>query len=146
MGNIGDQQVLVRLASGSSNFDQIALDEKLYTSGGNISPIVQWDGKHMAVTSDPYRKPVSLYRLRIKGNNAVVISSAMLSSPINNYSGGMWIQGKSIVGAAHMGRGYEAAFLWPYPSGGLPARTIKRLGKTRYPEVSAVTISVARSR
>jgi hypothetical protein len=141
-GQYGDQQVLVRLSSGSSNFQQITLDAKLYISS-NISPIVQWDGKHIAVTSDPYRKPVSLYRLRIKGSNAVVISSATLSSGANIYSGGMWIRGKSIIGAGHLGRHYEAAFLWPYPKGGLPSRTIKRLGKIQYPEVSAVTVSVA---
>jgi hypothetical protein len=141
-GQYADQQVLVRLASGSSNFDQITLDAKLYISS-NISPIVQWDGKHIAVTSDPYRKPVSLYRLRINGSSAVVISSATLSSGANIYSGGMWIQGKSIIGAGHLGRHYEAGFLWPYPKGGLPGRTIARLGKMQYPEVSAVTVSVA---
>jgi hypothetical protein len=144
-GQYGDQQVLVRLASGSSNFERIALDVKLYISS-NISPIVQWDGKHMAVTSDPYRKPVFLYRLRINGSSAVVTSSATLSSRTNVYTGGMWIQGKSIIGAGNADHHYEAAFLWPYPKGGLPDRTIRRLGKTKYPQVSAVTVSVAQSR
>jgi hypothetical protein len=144
-GRYADQQVLVRLASGSRDFEQITLDAKIYMSG-NITPIVQWDGKHIAVTSDPYRKPISLYRLRITGSNATVIGNATLSTPANNYSGEAWIQGKSIIGAGHTRGHYEAAFLWPYPKGGLPGRTIERLGKTRYPEVSAVTVSVARSR
>jgi hypothetical protein len=145
-GQYADQEVLVRLASGSRNFEQVTLDVKLYISS-NISPIVQWDGKHIAVTSDPYPKPVYLYRLRVTGSSASVISSATLNSAMNDYSGGMWIQGKSIIGVGHdKPRHYEAAFLWPYPKGGLPSRTIKKIGKTQYPEVSAVTVSVAQSR
>jgi hypothetical protein len=138
----GDRAQLVRLASGSTEFEQIALNTKLYSSG-NIWPSVQWDGKHMAVTSTPYRKPISVYRLHITGTSAMVVSSATLSTPENNYSGETWIQGKSIIGVGHAGGHYEAAFLWPYPKGGPPGRTIKRLGKTLYPEVSAVTVSVA---
>ncbi len=141
----GDRAQLVRLASGTTDFEQIGLNTKLYNSG-NVWPSVQWDGKHMAVTSTPYRKPISVYRLRITGTNATVVGSATLSSQANNYSGETWIQGKSIIGVGHAGGHYEAAFLWPYPKGGSPGRTIKRLGKTLYPEVSAVTVSVARSR
>jgi hypothetical protein len=142
-GQYGDQQVLVRLASGSSSFVRIALDVKLYISS-NISPIVQWDGKHMAVTSDPYRKPVFLYRLHITGSSAKVISSATLTGRTNVYTGGMWIQGKSIIGVGYAKpRHSEAAFFWPYPKGGAPDRTIKSLGKIQSPEVAAVTVSVA---
>lgn len=144
-GQYADQQVLVRLASGSADFERITLNAKLYSSS-NIWPTVQWDGKHIAVTSDPYRKPISLYRLRITGSSATVISSATLSSPANNYSGETWIQGKSIIGVGHAKRHFEAAFFWPYPKGGDPDRTIQRLGKTAYPLVSGVTISVAQSR
>jgi len=143
-GHYADQQVLVRLASGSADFEQITLNAKLYSSN-SIWPTVQWDGKHMAVTSDPYLKPISLYRLRITGSNATVISSASLSSPMNDYSGETWIQGTSIIGVGHAKpRHYEAAFLWPNPGGGgMPGRTIKKAGATRYPLVSGVTVSVA---
>jgi hypothetical protein len=144
-GRYADQQVLVRLASGSSNFEQISLSPKLYMAE-NISPTVQWDGKHIAVTSEQSRGPISLYRLRIAGNKAVVISSATLSSLKNNFSGGMWIQGKSIIGVGHGKRAYWDAFLWPSPKGGLPDRTIRRVGETRYPAVSAVTVSVGQPR
>ena len=143
-GRYADQQVLVRLASGSANFEQISLSPKLYTAS-NISPTVQWDGKHLAVTSDQERRPISLYRLRIAGSKAVVISSATLISPKNNYSGELWIQGKSIVGAGYVKRGYENAFLWPYPKGGAANRSIRRLGETPDPLVSGVTISVAQT-
>ena len=139
-----DQAALVRLASGSASFEQISLSPKLY-SGSNIWPTVRWDGKHIAVTSTPYRKPISVYRLRIVGSNAAVISSATLSSPKNNYYGETWIQGKSIIGVGYGKRGYWNAFLWPYPLGGLPDRTIRRVGEIRYPEVSSVTVSVAQS-
>jgi hypothetical protein len=144
-GQYADQQVLVRLVSGSADFDRISLNTKLYSSS-NIWPTVQWDGKHMAVTSDPDAKPISLYRLRITGSSATVISSATLSSAANNYSGETWIQGNAIIGVGHARRHYEAAFLWPYPKGGGPDRTIERLGKIPYPLVSGVTISVAHSR
>ena len=138
-----DEEALVRLASGSASFEPISLTPKLY-SGGNISPTVQWDGKHIAVTSTPYRKPISVYRLRIVGSNATVISTATLSSPKNVYYGETWIHGKTIIGVGYSHHDWDA-FLWPYPKGGLPVRTIKKVGETRDPEVSAVTVSVAQS-
>ena len=142
-GRYADQQVLVRLASGSSNFQQISLSPKLYTAS-NISPTVQWDGKHIAVTSDQDRRPVSLYRLRITGSSGVVISSATLNSPKNVYYGQMWIQEKTIIGAGY-GHHDSDAFLWSYPKGGVPDRTIRKVGGTRFPLVSAVTVSVGQS-
>jgi hypothetical protein len=138
-----DQAGLVRLASGSSNFEQIGLSPKLYV-GSNIAPTVEWDGKHIAVTSDQDRRPISLYRLRIVGSSALVISSATLISPKNHYSGELWIQEKSIIGTGYGRRGNENAFLWPYPKGGAPDRTIRRLGM-RGVLVSGVTVSVASS-
>ena len=140
-----DQAALIRLASGSASFEQISLSPKLYSSG-NIWPTVQWDGKRIAVTSTPYRKPISIYRLRITGSSATVISSATLRTTKDNYYGDTWIQGKSIIGVGYGKRGYWNAFLWPYPRGGVPRHTIKRVGETRYPEVSAVTVSVGQPR
>jgi hypothetical protein len=140
----GDQFALVRLSERSADFERITLDAKLYSSD-NIWPTVQWDGKHVAVTSDPYRKAISLYRLRIAGSSATVVSSTTLSTRENNYSGETWIQGKSIIGVGHAKRHYEAAFLWSYPKGGDPDRTIQRVGETLYPLVSGVTVSVAPS-
>ena len=132
--------ILVRLASGSASFEQISLIPKLYVAG-NIAPTVQWDGRHITVTSDQERRPISLYRLRITGSSATVISSATLNSPKNVYYGQMWIQEKTIIGVGY-GHHDSDAFLWPYPKGGVPYRTIKEVGETRFPMVSAVTVSV----
>ena len=144
-GQYADQLVLVRLASGGSDFEQITLNAKLYSSS-DIWPTVQWDGKQMAVTSDPYRKPITLYRLRITGSSGVVRQSAALSSRTNNYSGELWIQEKSVVGVGFARHHYQAAFVWPYPKGGVPGRTIERLGKTRFLAVSGVAVSVGQVR
>jgi hypothetical protein len=138
-----EKAVLVRLASGSASFEQISLIPKLYVAG-NIAPTVQWDGRHITVTSDQERSPISLYRLRITGSSATVISSATLNSPKNVYYGQMWIQEKAIIGVGY-GHHDSDAFLWPYPKGGVPYRTIKKVGGTRFPLVSAVTVSVVQS-
>lgn len=135
---------LVRLAKGSSQFEQIRLKPTLYT--GNVRPSVQWDGKHVSVSSDAYREPITIYRLRISGTRATVINSATLSSKKNFYHGQLWIQGKTIIGVGAAKSGKENAFLWAYPSGGMPRGSVKAVGKVGHPEASGVTVSLAGSR
>ncbi len=139
----GDQAQLVRLAAGSSEFEQIAFNEKIYTY--TLLPSVQWDGKYVTVTSYPNRKPVLIYRLRISGSSATVAGTTEVSSSKNHYNGQTWIQGGTIVGTGYAKRGYEDAFLWRYPAGGVPRRQIKNVGDVRYPEVTGVTVSVGES-
>ena len=142
-GHYGDQAELIRLASGSSEFEQINLNEKIYTN--TLLPSVQWDGKHMTITSYPDRKPLLIYRLHISGSIATIVGTTEVSSSKNNYHGQTRIQGDTIVGTGYAKRGNENAFFWRYPSGGAARREIQKIGNVRNPEVSGVTVSVARS-
>lgn len=103
----------------------------------------------MTVSSDPYRKPITLYRLHVTGSNATVISSATLSTTKNSYSGDTWIKGKAVIGVGKRDNGVgQDTFLWPSPKGGEDPRVIvERVGgKVGNPLVSGVTVSVAESR
>lgn len=122
----GNQAQLVRLAKGSDEFDQISVKPTLYM--GNTVPSVQWDGKHMAISSDVSREPITVYRLRISGNKATVIGSATLSSTKNYYEGQLWIARKTIVGMGGAKGSKTSAFSWPYPTGGVPGSAIKVAG------------------
>lgn len=140
----GNQAQLFRLATGSGEFEQITLNQKLYAY--SLWPSVQWDGKHMTVTSNPDRKPLLTYRLRVSGSSATIIGTTEVSSSKNDYNGQTWIQRRTIVGTGYAKRGNENAFLWPYPAGGAARRQIKKVGDIRYPEVSGVAVSAASSR
>ena len=139
----GNQAQLIRLASGSSEFEQISVNAKLYAY--SLWPSVQWDGKHITVTSNPDRKPLLIYRLHISGSSATIVGTTEVSSSKNNYNGQTRIQGDTIVGTGYAKRGNENAFLWRYPAGGAPRSQIKKVGNVRAPEVSGVTVSVAQS-
>jgi len=135
---------LVRLPAGGNQFEQISLDATLKT--GNLLPSVQWDGRDLVVSSDAYRDPITIFRLRISGHRATIVGSALLDSMKNYYHGQLWIQDKTIIGAGGSKRGNEDAFFWSYPAGGAPERTIKRIGGARDPQVSGVAVSLAESR
>jgi hypothetical protein len=138
---------LVRLAHGSSAFQAISLNVTLYFSTGpQMFPSVQWDGKDMAVTSAPYHDrgdPLPVYRLRISGHAATVIGTTKLSSEKNIYQGQTWIQGRNIVGM-DAAPGHWDASLWPYPGGGEARRAIEKVGNERYPFVGGLAVSLAR--
>jgi hypothetical protein len=134
---------LIRLARGSSEFEQINLNEPLYKY--TLWPSVQWDGKHMTVASNPYRKPLLIYRLHFSGSSATVVGTTEVSSSRNFYQGQTWIQGRTLIGTGYAKRNYLTAFLWPYPAGGGTPRQVKKVGNERGPQVSGMTVSVARS-
>ena len=134
---------LVRLARGSSEFEQITLNKPLYKY--TLWPSVQWDGKHMTVVSNPYRKPLLIYRIHISGSSATVAGTTEVSSSKNHYGGQTRIQGDTIVGTGYAKRAYESAFLWPYPTGGVARREVEKVGNVRNPYASGVTVSVAQS-
>jgi hypothetical protein len=134
---------LIRLARGSSEFEQVSLNEPLYKN--TLWPSVQWDGKHMTVSSNPDRKPLLIYRLHITGSSATAVGTTEVSSSKEHYNGQTWIQDGTIVGTGYAKRGSENAFLWRYPAGGVARGQIRNVG-VRNPEVSGVTVSVAPSR
>jgi hypothetical protein len=141
-----DQADLVRVAKGSDKVEQISLDTTLY-DGSQWFPSVQWDGKHVTVTSNPAAgtggSPIQLYRLAINGTTAKVIGTTTLESFTNEYSGQTWIQGKTVIGASYLKKGYQSALFWSYPKGGEALRTIRKIGDARNPNVSGVTVSIA---
>ncbi|MGC2407480.1 MAG: hypothetical protein WA431_13815 [Candidatus Cybelea sp.] len=142
-----DRAQLVRLASGSNQFEQVDLSRKVYT--GQVLPSVQWDGNHMTISSDIGREPISIYRLRISGSAGTVVGTTTIRSQKNVYSGQMWIQGSTFLGAGNdPGDRGQKFFFWRYPKGGAPYRTIRNLGAGRVGsrEASGVTVSVAAPR
>ena len=94
-GEYGNQLQLARLASGSGSFELIDLNAKLYT-GFLFGSSVQWDGKHMTVSSDhnPQHEAVSVYRLSISGSSARVIGTTSLSSRKERHAGQSWNRGE----------------------------------------------------
>lgn len=125
----GVTPALYRLSAGSSEFKQIDLDAELY-GVGDYFPTVQWDGKHLTVTSDRaeesnHESPITLYRLSVNGNDARVIGSTQLDAFAGKgiHIGQTWIDGKSVLGImAYHGR--PVYLIWAYPRGGNPEQTV----------------------
>jgi hypothetical protein len=121
----GQDEVLVRVSTISGSFEQINLDTKFY--GTLPPPSVQWDGRHMTVTSEPeFRGPLFVYRLSISGASGKVVGTTQLSSKKNNYMGQTWIQDKTFlaINVYRRGRRTETS-IWKYPKGGAPRHSIR---------------------
>ena len=134
---------LYELANGSSKLKQISLDTTLYI--GSQAPSVQWSERHLTVSSNPWRKPITVYRLHIAGGTAKVIGRTTLTSRLNYYFGQTWIQGKTIIGFGLFKRGYQNAYFWPFPKGGNPHSSIRKVAQIKQ-ELSGATVSLAPSR
>lgn len=134
------KEQLVRLAKGTSTFKQISLNVTIYTQG--MVPSVQWDGKHMTVSSALAKKPVYVYRLRISGDSGVVVGTTTLSSKKNTLkSGQIWIQGNDVLRADYfIGKGGIDS--WSYPKAAQP-RTI--VGNKAYLSPFGIAVSSAAS-
>jgi hypothetical protein len=125
---------LVKLAKGSSVLDPISLEVSLYGTD-LIPPSVQWDGKHMMVSSAAQKVevghdgPISLYRLHISGNSATIIGTTTLSSKNDvRRTGQIWIQGKRVLGSDyyhHIG-GVDS---WSYPNAGKSRSIVPNRGE-----------------
>ncbi|MBV8067515.1 MAG: hypothetical protein JO113_06035 [Candidatus Eremiobacteraeota bacterium] len=124
-GNRHDLSGFARLAKGSSSFEPLKLNAKI--SFAHALPSVQWDGKHMTVSSNQGPiAPLYVYRLKIRGDRATVIGTITLhDSPKENHSGQSWIVGRLIFGIDYH-LGYRVS-RWPYPQGGYPEWNIKHI-------------------
>jgi hypothetical protein len=143
--NVESQEFgLARLATGSSSIRSIDLKTPIY-AGMLFDPSVEWDGKHLTVSSFPANDErsqsgvVSIYQLKISGSRAAVIAKTDLASPKNFNRSPYWIQGKYIAGI-YFYRGYGRVGLWSYPQGGTPVRDVKVTDARTLP---GLTISVA---
>jgi hypothetical protein len=143
----GREAQLVRLATGSSSFEPISLNQVLYTGqlGFLFVPSVQWDGEHITVSSasksadDGYTGVISVYRLSISGSAATIIGTTKLESEKDIQRGESWIQGKNIIGIDQYHGDNVSS--WPYPSGGLSPHTIARIKNAVFG--FGVTVSIA---
>lgn len=129
-GNRNDLSGFARLAKGSSSFQQLKLYAKVPLK--NAVPSVQWDGKHMTVSSNQGPiAPLYVYRLKIRRDRATVIGTVTLhdSPKGENHSGQSWIVGRRIFGIDYH-LGYRVS-RWPYPQGGYPGWNVKHIS-TRY--------------
>jgi hypothetical protein len=109
---------LLRLPYGGSTFVKITLDRKIRYPGG-----VQWDGKHLAITSIGLRgKPSELYRFAIQGNTGTAVGKAPLLTSVNVTE--FWIDGNALIGADNHGESGSAFKTWRYPLGGMPLETL----------------------
>jgi hypothetical protein len=129
---------LVRLASGSNVFDVITLNMPLY--GDTFKPSVQWDGKHLTVSSSraPQEEAVSVYRLSITGSSATVIGTTSLGNRGQHHTGQSWIQGGTIIGIDY--KGFRDVSLWHYPAGGRPVHTIRKMGDLKNEGLYGLTV------
>jgi hypothetical protein len=132
--------LLAELPAGSSSFKSISLAAALYGLSS-----VQWSGTHLVAASSRLNQPTTVYRLRILGDTATVIGTTKLESARNDYNGQMWIQGGTAIGIGHYKRGYENTYFWPYPSGGLPERAIRKVAHVKQ-QLWGVTVSMGSSR
>ena len=146
-GVYGNQSQLIRLANGSSTFEQINLDVTLYTNeSGPFLPSVQWDGKHVTVSSTTRDQeppgPASVYRLKISGSSASAIGTTTLQGEKDHFSGQLVIRGKTIIGGTYY-KGHTFFSRWSYPHGGQPRRDVRTISDAH---LWGVAVSVAPSR
>lgn len=147
-----DGYELASLAAGSSSsIEPVNVNTPLY-GGYAFAPSVQWDGKHMTVSStlkegreERESSPINVYRLSISGSTATVIGTTKLSAPQNRHRGESWIQGNAIVGINYY-HGRPQITFWPYPKGGNPSREITHSQNPPGSLFVGVTVSVGSSR
>jgi hypothetical protein len=126
---------LAELSSGSGSFTNITLNKRIPEAGQ-----VQWDGKHITVTSNNANK---IYRLQISGSAGKLIGTTHLDGPGRHAFSQSWIQGSTIIAPIGPGQADDKVGFWNYPRGG-KAFTILRPGSNA--EVVGATVSVAPSR
>ncbi|HEY6485142.1 MAG TPA: hypothetical protein VIX83_02020 [Candidatus Cybelea sp.] len=139
--NSGGQSLLTRLNSESNSFQIVRLPVSLKGTSS-----VQWDGKRMTVTSGTIvRTPLSVYRLRVSGNEGKVVGTTVVSSHGNNYHGQTWIQGGNFIGLSGA-KGAGEVLFWRYPRGGKPNQHIPKIPARLNGIVMSVASTATRQR
>lgn len=103
---------------------------------------IRWDGRHLTIGSGVHEGGHELYRYVVRGNRLKQRRGVSLNGDFKAL-GDYWIQGSRAVATNSGGTQiYAPIFLFNYPAGGYPIRTI---GEGVVPAVNAtsVTISVA---
>ena len=148
-GFSNNETQLFRLGYGSNVIEPVTMDRAIY-GGYGFEPSVQWDGKHMTVSTVPQQETrrhgglLSILRLNGSGNTAKVIGVTKLQSKLNRHFGQTWIQGRTIVGLYRY-KGPPNVALWRYPEGGIAKSVFKmKIGANDSPY--GVVVSVAQRR
>jgi hypothetical protein len=117
---------LARLSRGSDSIEKMSLDAQIYYNSGVNLPSIQWDGRHMTVSSArccPHNREGHadlIYRLKISGTAATVIGTTVLTGGVRRQHtaiGQSWIFGNRVIASRKGGRHYHISY-WPYPKGG----------------------------
>lgn len=128
-----NQYLLIRLSHRSNTFEQLSLDQTLYGSG-TYPPSVQWDGKHMTVSSASAREdnPSYIYQLNTFGGRAKTVGTTTLRSDRGKYrTGQISIYGTHVLSSHYKG-GAGGVDLWSYPNA-RKAHTLIRKAPRVYP-------------
>ncbi len=132
---------LAQFTEESGSFSVVKLGVTIHNDRGGFNPVVQWDGKHMTISSfKGTGAPLVLYRLQISGKNAKVVGTTTLLITKNKHLGQSWIQGKQVVGIAAL-RGANNIAFWAYPEGGDPKRQIKKVIETSEGSLDGIVVS-----
>ncbi len=112
---------LAELPKGGAAFITISV-----TQGLNAPGQVQWDGKYLAI-GDTGVSPSIVYQFDISGSNANKVGATTLNSSTKVEQ--FWIQGGKVVAPdvkASCGQSEQGCiFLYNYPGGGAPTKTIE---------------------
>jgi hypothetical protein len=112
---------LAELPKGGKAFITISVTQSMNSPGQ-----VQWDGKHLAV-GDTGVSPSIVYQFDISGSNANKVGATTLknSTKVEQF----WIQGARVVAPdvnASCGQSEQGCvFIYNYPAGGAPTKTIE---------------------
>ncbi|MGA8574676.1 MAG: hypothetical protein WB609_03175 [Candidatus Cybelea sp.] len=116
----GGKFALAELARGHKTFETVSVDQNIAAPGQ-----VQWDGRHLAI-GDLGVSPSVIYQFDVSGSNARKAGSTTLagSTTVEQF----WIQKGVVVapdsGASCGGSQPGCLYLYRYPSGGSPTKTI----------------------
>jgi hypothetical protein len=119
------------LPSGSGSFTNITLNKRI-NQGGQV----QWDGKHITITSLNANR---IYRLQISGSAGKLIGMTHLKGPGRHALSQSWIEGSTIIAPIGPGQADDKVGFWNYPRGG-KALTIVSLGS--HADLAGATVSV----
>jgi hypothetical protein len=121
------------LAKGSSGVKRISLDKPVREPGS-----VQWDGTDVAVATrtNRHQHAARLYRVQVSGTTGKVVGAVQLHGLAGaGYSGLIFVLHDGDV-IAPAGASGERIWVWPYPRGGKPTRSI-----ATYESMNAIAIA-----
>ena len=132
-----DDALIGELPKGGHALAEIALSQSISPSA------IQWDGTQLAIAGGccGSHGDIPVYQVQIYNGVGAVSGPTLLAVAKNRRQLGLpfGIQGNFIVGPDHGRRKYGNLYLWPYPDGGKPIRSVHPSGGI----VFGVAVSIA---